>query len=180
MGVHEAYHQDRRNRLVHWVCIPLELLAVAALLAAIPAGPFRDGALIATAALVPIYVATEPLLGALMIGFLLACRAVALVAIETSLVGTLVGGVLLFAVTFALQLRIGHGVFEAGRDDTEMNLGELRRTKNPIPILLVFYYHLVELALAAGYRPSLRETIAGFTREHLAAAHGQPGIDRVS
>jgi hypothetical protein len=63
---------------------------------------------------------------------------------------------------------VGHVVFEGGGDDTEKNLAELRRTKNPIPILLVFYYHLVEILLAAGYRPRLKEEIDSFTRMDLA------------
>jgi uncharacterized membrane protein YGL010W len=166
MGVHEAYHQSFRNRLVHWVCIPSELLAVAALLAAIPLGPVRDVALVAVILLVPIYVATEPLLGALMIGFLAGCRWVSLQALAVSVPATVAGAIVLFAVTFAIQIRVGHGIYEAGRDDTEQNLAELRRTKNPIPILLVFYYHLVELAFAAGYRPALRAEVDRFTREH--------------
>lgn len=168
MGVHEAYHRDFNNRVVHWVCIPSELIAVAALLAAIPLGPARDAALVAVILLAPIYVATEPLLGALMIGFLAGCRWLSLQALAVSVPATVIGAIVLFAVTFAVQIRIGHGVFEAGRDDTEQNIEELRRTRNPIPILLVFYYHLVELAFAVGYRPALRADVERFTREHLA------------
>lgn len=168
MGVHEAYHQDFHNRLVHWFCIPSELLAVAALLAAIPLGPARDAALVAVILLAPIYVATEPLLGAFMIAFLAGCRWLSLQALDVSVAGTIVGAIVLFAVTFAIQIRVGHGLYEEGRDDTEQNLAELRRTKNPIPILLVFYYHLVELAFAVGYRPALRAEVERHSREHLA------------
>lgn len=178
MGVHEAYHQNAKNRFVHWVCIPLELLAVAALLAAIPLGPLRDGALVALVGLAPIYIATEPVLGALMIAFLAGCRWLGSLALDWSMGGTLVGAVVLFAVTFAIQVRVGHGIFEDGRDDTEQNLAELRRTKNPIPILLVFYYHLVELAFAVGYRPALRAEVERYTAA--VDVYGQPGIVRVS
>ena len=62
---------------------------------------------------------------------------------------------------------IDEGVFEDGLDDTNQNVAELRRTKNPIPIVLVFYYHLVELLFAAGYRPALRDAVAVHTRAEL-------------
>jgi uncharacterized membrane protein YGL010W len=172
MGVHEAYHRTRGNRLVHWACIPLELWAVTKLLSLVPAGPLGDGALVVIALVAPVYLLTEPLLGALMVLFLLGCRALALVTLAGA---PLLGGVvaaLVFAVTFATQLRVGHGHFEAGLDDTDKNLAELRATKNPIPILLVFYYHLVELALAAGYRPALKRDIDAFAAIERAAIEG--------
>ena len=75
----------------------------------------------------------------------------------------------LFAITFGLQLGLGHRVFERGRDDTAQNLAELSRTRNPVPILLVFYYHLVELFLAAGYRPGLARDLAAFTERERAS-----------
>jgi uncharacterized membrane protein YGL010W len=175
MGVHEAYHQDARNRLVHWLCIPVELLSVVALLALIPLGPARDAALVALVCVAPIYLATEPLLGTLMIAFLAGCRFLAVEAGAWSALATLALAVVLFTVTFTVQLRLGHAVFEGGRDDTDKNLAELRRTKNPIPILLVFYYHLVELAFAVGYRPRLRDNVAAFTRAELTAFERAPG-----
>ena len=39
MGVHEAYHLDRTNRVIHWICIPLQLLAVVELLSLVRIGP---------------------------------------------------------------------------------------------------------------------------------------------
>src|SRR6185369_9454253 len=38
MGVHKAYHLDPTNRLIHWICIPIELAAVVKLLSLVP-GP---------------------------------------------------------------------------------------------------------------------------------------------
>jgi uncharacterized membrane protein YGL010W len=76
--------------------------------------------------------------------------------------------VALFAAAFVVQTRVGHGVFEEGVDDTEKNLAELRRTKNPIPIVLVFFYHLVEVLLAAGYRPALRAAVERYRAEELS------------
>lgn len=169
MGAHEAYHRTAGNRLVHWVCIPFELWAVTKLLSLIPAGPLGDGALVVVVLVAPVYLLSEPLLGALMVLFLFGCRALALHLLPGApLLGAVVAA-LVFAVTFAAQLRVGHGRFEAGLDDTDKNLAELRKTKNPIPILLVFYYHLVELALAAGYRPGLRRDIEAFTAIEIAA-----------
>jgi uncharacterized membrane protein YGL010W len=153
MGVHEAYHLHPTNRILHWVCIPIELAAALKLLATIPTS--IDLALAAIALVGAVYLAVDLLGGVAMMLVLLALRA---------LVGLLTSGVVALDVAFAVgafvaafvvQTRIGHGVFERGIDDTAMNVAELRRTRNPIPILLVFAYHAFELLFALGYRPSL-------------------------
>jgi uncharacterized membrane protein YGL010W len=167
MGVHEAYHQRGANRVLHWLLIPVELWAVVKLLAWVPLPAGLDLGLLVILTIAPVYLATELVLGGLMVGFLLACwtSAGALLVAPSPL--AVLGVLLLFAVSFGLQVAVGHGVFEQGRDDTDKNLRELAQTKNPIPILLVFYYHLVEIALLLGYRPALRRQIADFTREEL-------------
>ncbi|HSO32366.1 MAG TPA: hypothetical protein VLT33_07620 [Labilithrix sp.] len=176
MGVHEAYHRSAANRALHWAFIPLELWAVIKLLSCVGLGPLGDAALVAIVVVAPIYLVTEPLLGALMVLFLVAARGLALRFMASSPAwGGLIAAAV-FAVTFAAQLRLGHGVFEGGRDDTDKNLAELGKTRNPVPILLVFYYHLVEIALAAGYRPALARDIRRFTEAELAAL--APSTDR--
>ena len=78
-------------------------------------------------------------------------------------------------VSFVIQTRVGHGVFEHGLDDTDHNLAELARTKNPVPILLVFYYHLVEVLFALGYRPALAREMAKHRAAELARMASQNG-----
>jgi uncharacterized membrane protein YGL010W len=173
MGVHEAYHLSPANRALHWLCIPLELWAVVTLLAAAPLGPLHDAALVAVVVVAPIYLATEPLLGSLMVLFLASCRALGLRFLALAPSWAAATAALTFALAFAAQIRVGHGIFEGGRDDTKDNLAELGRTKNPIPILLVFYYHLVEIALAAGYRPALDRDIRAY-RDAELATRGDP------
>jgi uncharacterized membrane protein YGL010W len=168
MGVHEAYHRSFANRVLHWICIPLELWAVVKLLSLVHiAGPV-DLALVVIVVVSPVYLATEAFLGTLMLAFLAGCWWSA----GRVFIGAPVWGgaasVALFALTFGVQVLVGHRVFERGRDDTEKNLAEFARTKNPAPLLLVFYYHLVEIALGAGYRPALRRDIAAFTAREVA------------
>ncbi len=168
MGVHEAYHQARENRIIHWVAIPLEVWAVTKLLACIELGSV-DLALVALLLVAPIFAIAEPVLGIGMIAILAIFREIALhVLYDSPWAGALMA-VMVFGGAFAAQIFVGHRVFEQGRDDTKRNLAELRQTKNPIPTLLVFFYHLVELALALGYKPALREEIARFTSAELDA-----------
>lgn len=170
MGVHEAYHLSPVNRVIHWTCIPLELAALLKLLALMPGS--LD--LVAIAGVGVVYLATDLGAGALMVGLLVVLRA--LVAPLTS--GTpFVDGVVavaLFVAAFVFQTRVGHGVFEHGIDDTAMNLAEFRRTRNPIPLVLVFYYHLWELLLALGYRPALQQAIADHRTAELARIPADP------
>ena len=58
------------------------------------------------------------------------------------------------------QKYVTHGYFEPkGRDDADNHFAELFKTKNPIPILLVFYYKMVEILLALNYRPDIQRTV---------------------
>jgi uncharacterized membrane protein YGL010W len=168
MGVHEAYHRDAINRVVHWVCIPLELFAVVKLLTLVPIGPMNAG-LVAVCLVAPVYLLTDALMGAAMVAILGAFAWSAPLVLPSHPFLAAGAAVVLFALTFGAQVGIGHRVYESGRDDTEKNIAELRRTKNPIPILLVFYYHLVELFLASGYRPALARDIHAFTERELAS-----------
>jgi hypothetical protein len=77
MGVHEAYHLARPNRVVHWIAIPIELAAAAKLLSLAKIGPI-DLALVAIVVLGAIYLATDLLGGALMIGLLVGLWAMVL------------------------------------------------------------------------------------------------------
>lgn len=147
MGVHEAYHSSTVNRWMHWALIPIELFGVISLLSTL--------ALPVILLVSPLYLIVEPVSGSLMVSFLLYSYKLAC-SLQLS---TLSSGALFF-IPFIAQTQIAHRHFEPeSRDDTELNLSEFSRTLNPVPLLLVFFYHVVEVVLAAGYRPSLRRTI---------------------
>jgi uncharacterized membrane protein YGL010W len=172
MGVHEAYHLHPINRLIHWICIPIELAAVVKLIALIPA-PIDLG-LVAIALVGGIYVIADVGAGACLTLLLLALRTLVAPMTTGSAMLDAVLAAAVFAVAFTVQTRIGHGVFERGIDDTEMNLAELARTKNPIPILLVFAYHGLELLFAAGYRPAISARVEEHRRGELARIPNDP------
>ncbi len=172
MGVHEAYHLDATNRLIHWVCIPIELAALVKLLAVVPT-PI-DLARAAIAAVGLVYLAADLVAGALMIVLLLALRALVAPFTTGARVADVALAAAVFGAAFVFQTRIGHGVFEHGVDDTAMNLAEFRRTRNPIPLVLVFYYHALELLFAAGYRPALAATMRAHRARELARLRDDP------
>jgi uncharacterized membrane protein YGL010W len=172
MGVHEAYHLDPTNRLIHWVCIPIELAAVLKLLALAP-GPL-DFALVAIVAVGAIYVAADLVGGAAMIALLLGLRGLVSPLTTGRPLADAAVAALVFGAAFTFQTRVGHGVFERGVDDTAMNLAELARTKNPIPTLLVFAYHGFELLFALGYRPGVAQAIARHRGAELMCLRDDP------
>src|SRR5690349_9881 len=139
MGMHEAYHQSAANWLMHWVCIPLELFAFLKLVSLVQIGPI-DLALIVVVVVGAIYVAAEPLGGLLMSALLGGLWFSASRATSGSTWIDALAAVGLFVAAFTAQTQIGHRVFEHGVDDTQKNVAELARTKNPVPILLVFFY----------------------------------------
>ena len=173
MGVHEAYHLDRTNRIIHWVCIPIELAAAVKLLGLVRLGPV-DLALLAIGLVGIVYLAAELAAGVVMVALLLALRALVRPLTTGSLAIDVAVTTLTFAGAFVLQTRVGHGVFEQGLDDTEMNVADFTRTRNPIPILLVFAYHALELLFALGYRPALRRAMEGHRADELARIPDDP------
>lgn len=172
MGVHEAYHLDATNRLIHWLCIPLELGALVKLLTLVPTPV--DLSLVGIVLVGGVYVLADVAGGAAMVALLLALRALATAIGTGSLALDAAAATGLFVLAFVFQTRVGHGVFEQGRDDTAMNLAEFRRTKNPIPLVLVFYYHAVELLFAAGYRPAVAATMHAHRDRELRRLPGDP------
>lgn len=172
MGVHEAHHLDPTNRLIHWVCIPLELAAVLKLLALLPTPV--DAGLVAIAVVGALYLVADVAGGLAMIALLLALHvAVGALGSGTPWIDALVAAVV-FVAAFAFQTRVGHGVYERGIDDTALNLAEFRRTRNPIPLLLIFWYHAVELLFAVGYRPTLAATMHAHRAQALAVITKDP------
>src|SRR5688500_2567099 len=105
MGKHEAYHLARTNRIVHWICIPIELAAAAQLLALVPLGPI-DLSVVALAALFVIYVATDFLGGVLMTALLVGLRAIALSVTSGSRAIDAGVAVAVFVVAFVVQTRV--------------------------------------------------------------------------
>jgi uncharacterized membrane protein YGL010W len=172
MGVHEAYHLDPTNRLIHWLCIPFELAAVLKLLALVPAP--LDLGLVAIGAIGIVYCAADRIGGFAMVLLLLGLWLGATHLTSGSAFADAVMAITAFALAFAFQTRVGHGVYEHGLDDTTMNLAELRRTGNPIPVLLVFYYHALELLFALGYRPELAATMHVHRARELARIPADP------
>ncbi len=172
MGVHEAYHLDPTNRLIHWICIPVELGALLVLLRVMPLPIDLGLAAIALAGM--LYCIADLGGGLAMIVLLVALRAATrpLTTGSATLDAALAAGA--FVGAFAFQTRVGHGVFERGVDDTAMNVADFRRTRNPIPLVLVFYYHALELLFAAGYRPELAAVMEDHRAHELARMPADP------
>ncbi|TDM00369.1 MAG: hypothetical protein C4K58_03895 [Flavobacteriaceae bacterium] len=165
MGIHEAYHTNSVNRIIHWLCIPFELFALVSLFSMIPL-PF--GLNLAFVMLVPlsiIYLATDLFLGAIMSFILAVLWILAYHFFPEFSIWNLLAVILIFFLTFKFQTGYGHGTHEEGRDDTEMNFAEFGKTKDPIPLILIFYYHLVEIAFNLGYKPEIRKKVEQVTLE---------------
>jgi uncharacterized membrane protein YGL010W len=76
--------------------------------------------------------------------------------------------VAVFVVSNLIQTKIGHRFFEPlGRDDTNKNLSEFASSKNVVPLLLIFYYHWVELLFLIGYKPELKQEIMEYRDEYI-------------
>jgi uncharacterized membrane protein YGL010W len=172
MGAHEAYHLDPTNRLIHWICIPLQLGAAVKLLTLVPTPV--DASAVVIALVGALYLVVDVAGGAVMLALLLALRGAA-GAIGTGTPGLdALLALLVVVAAFVFQTRVGHGVFERGIDDTATNVAELRRTGNPIPILLIFAYHALELLFAAGYRPELAAAMHAHRATALARIPADP------
>lgn len=161
MGVHEAYHLDARNRLIHWLCIPLELWSVLKLGTLIQFMGLNLGFVLFLAASA-VYIAADVVMGMAMAFFLFILLCVCVYLDLGPVWAEAMLAVVVFSASFLVQTKVGHDVFQAGVDDTRQNLEELKQSKNPIPILLIFFYHLVEIFFALGFRKDLRAQVEAF------------------
>ena len=80
-------------------------------------------------------------------------------------------GVVVFALGNVVQTRVGHSFEPRGRDDTHINMAEFRRTMNPVPLVLIFYYHWVEIFFAFGYAKDAHAEMAAARDKTLKALH---------
>lgn len=161
MGEHYAYHQRSANRWVHFACIPIELFAIMAAFACLPSIQGVAPAMFGLAAVTVIYMMAEPVAGLLMGALLLGLYQLSLPLVQAFGWWVLPASVGLFALSFNIQMGLGHSRLEPGTEvEGGLNFEEFFRTRNPIPLLLIFFYHVVEIVLRLGYRPQLKDTIA--------------------
>jgi len=171
MGVHEAYHVSSINRWIHWICIPLELWGVLKLAALVKFGGAGDltfdlglGLIVILA---PIFLAVDVLGGLLMALMLLGLWASGKY-LFLDMPWSLGSGLVAFVVPFLIQTKVGHVKFEPdGRDDTDVNIREFKNTKNPIPLILIFFYHLMQVLFALGYRKRSALCVKQYRDEHM-------------
>ncbi|KAI3661904.1 hypothetical protein MP638_005945 [Amoeboaphelidium occidentale] len=167
MGVQEAYHRNPMNRLLHYFLVPIELMAVIALLMGIPYQPyfawFSSVCSVVIGILTYVYASTDFLCGITFSLALFVAQPLVYVAINAVLLPGMLLGVLTFAFTYSLQAFVAHKVFEEeGRDDADVLFEEVLRTKNIIPLFLAYYYYWVDLFFALGYKPELYEKMKHF------------------
>ena len=77
----------------------------------------------------------------------------------------LVFGSVLTLLALAVQVYIGHNIFEQGIDDASENFDELFSSKNPILFAALPFYTYLDLFFMMGYRPKLAQFIWDMTRE---------------
>lgn len=158
MGFHLAFHMGTANNILHKTTIPWIVTGILQILRQIslPGVGWNAGQAYCAALGLGAYARAEPLLGltfsALQYGIYLAITDY-LPYEGWSGAGVGLG---IFAVALAMQVGIGHHVLEPdGRDDAHINGEEFKRTKNPVPLVMVFYYHWCHLWFLMGYRPAL-------------------------
>ena len=154
MGVHEAYHQNPINRWIHWICIPLELWSIIKFLSLIRFADYNL-ALLVVLVVSLIYILVDLVAGMAMTFFLFIMLTSAVYINMGALWKEILFSVLVFVASFLFQTKIGHGIFEKGVDDTTRNIDEFKKNKDPIPMILIFYYHFLQILFSFGYRTDL-------------------------
>ena len=154
MGNHDAFHQSIPNKLIHALMIPVQLWGIVHLVSAL------INPLWFLLAISPVYVLCDAVSGA---SFVLFLYIISFIRSDTHFLW----GAVMFVVANLIQTKIGHSFEIGGRDDTAINIAELKKTKNPVPTLLIFYYHWVEAFLMFGYRSDIKLEVARARAEQL-------------
>ena len=179
MGNHEAVHDNKFNRIVHWICIPCQIFATFIVFTNIEISPIEI-----TQLSLPFPIPFEiPLLIPLNLSLLLLLSLTCIYSMMDIVGGlftlsiwspllfianwihqikyfeTIQYEILIalgfFIITFSIQIGLGHNVFEEGRDDTEQNIAELIQTFNPVYISIIPFYHHMEILFNLNYNPKL-------------------------
>lgn len=137
MGKHEAFHTNIVNKVFHALMIPCQLWGVLHL-ASCGLNLIGLSSFWFLFALAPVFLLCDVISGGAFVGFLFALSFIKSEA-------HFLWGPAIFVVANLIQTKIGHGFEPQGHDDTQINIAELKKSKNPIPILLIFYYHWVEV-----------------------------------
>jgi hypothetical protein len=144
--------QSLPNKIIHGIMIPLQLWGVLHLVS------FFLRALALSSiwfllAVAPVFLLCDWVIGGSFVVFLFVLT---LVEPRTHVLW----GPAVFVAANLFQTKIGHSLEERGRDDTALNLAEFKRTRNPIPLMLIFFYHWAEIWFLAGYRKDLAAEVA--------------------
>eukprot|EP01063_Lacrimia_lanifica_P008305 TRINITY_DN15374_c0_g1_i1.p1 TRINITY_DN15374_c0_g1~~TRINITY_DN15374_c0_g1_i1.p1 ORF type:complete len:217 (+),score=87.30 TRINITY_DN15374_c0_g1_i1:61-711(+) len=168
MGVHMAYHTSQVNEALHKLLIPVQVFAILRVLSAVVLFEARAGlpvdlAVVFIVATAPLYLCADVAAGALYVVMQV------LLWMDRGAV-PLYAAPLLFVGALLVQTQIGHRFFEPqGRDDTRDNLAEFgKRGYNPVPLLLVYFYHTVDLLFISGYGAEQLKVVESYKRKHLS------------
>ena len=178
MGIHLAYHQGYFNFVLHSVTIPFLIFGFFLVLqqwklfttmmyltSSMEIIVNFDLGLVFIVLTTPIWILVEPLCGVTFCIVVVCVHYLASILILNN--GTWYG-FLIFVTSIVLQIHVGHGLLEQNnRDDAHRNIEEFIKTKNPIPLLLIVYYHWIDMFLYFGYKPQLKQRINAYTKERL-------------
>ena len=185
MGIHFAHHQSKANVMLHSITVPFIVFGFLLLLQQFKLLEISDGGfqidlgLVFCVLTIPVWYQTDPLCGSTFSILLFAIHYVASILFPPSSSASddynnIVYGLLLLLGSIIVQIQVGHGLLESNSqyDDANTNrldLSEImhRVFKNPIPVLLVLYYHWIDMFLLLGYKPELRQRIDTYAKQHL-------------
>ena len=175
MGKHEAVHLNPLNRIIHWTCIPCQIFATFLFFSNLSLSfnfilyendngiiviPFNLS-LVIWAGLCGLYFFMDLFGGALTVLFWTPLLVLSNFIHQNSILGKYeyAAALIIFIVTFSIQVGVGHLIFEEGRDDTEQNVAEFLSTWNPVYISCIPFYHHMEIVFNLGLRSEILEIV---------------------
>lgn len=170
MGKHEAVHLNPINRLIHWTCIPCQIFSMCLLFSNVEFAVIALGSglviplnlsLVVISCMCSLYWYMDMYAGVLTILLWTPLFCAAVFIHQNLLLGQyeMLAALGFFAGTFAVQVGIGHVIFEEGRDDTEQNIAEFLATWNPIYITCIPFYHHMEIIFNLGLRSNVYKIV---------------------
>lgn len=176
MGKHESVHLNPINRIIHWTCIPCQIFSMCLLFSNVEFTTFlvlESGlviplnlSLVVISCMLSLYCYMDMIAGVFTILLWTPLLCAANVIHQNMLLGPyeMLAALVFFAGTFAIQVGVGHVVFEEGRDDTEQNIAEFVNTWNPIYITCIPFYHHMEIIFNLGLRSDIYKIV--LTHQH--------------
>ena len=155
--IHQQFHQNKTNRCIHLVFSLMQLALLIKMISVASLSLLHvDVSLIFIISLSLYYLTIDKTSAIVMFFYLILVLSLMSTLTFTSPLWTFSFCLILFVMAALCQVKIGHGIFEQGRDNLKIEMQEFKQTKDIRIFLLIYLFPLLHTMVYRGLHPTLK------------------------